>query len=353
VESPQSVVARFEAAGREPHRRHLMRAWLAGKDLDPPPVGRGATFPRWLLERLPALQLELEGLARVVAEHPAGDGSRRLLFRLADGLTVEGVLLARGALCVSTQVGCAVGCRFCRTGQDGLLRQLSPAEILAQVAAARRLRAVRRVVLMGMGEPAHNLEAVLEALAWLGSEGRIAHKDLVFSTVGDRRAFERLSSSAVKPALALSLHTTDALLRERLLPRAPRIAPAELVELSERYARLSGHPVQVQWTLLEGVNDTDLELERLAALLAGRRAIVNFIPYNPVEGSPFRRPPIERCVAMVRTLKRAGVLATLRRSGGQDVEAACGQLRVRESTSAMVHHVPLLGKYTSPRVSAE
>ena len=351
--TPLSIPAPIATAASEPHRRRLVRGWLAGEDLAPLAEARGARFPRRLVARLGELQLELEGLARVVAERAAGDGSRRLLFRLVDGLTVEGVLLARGALCISTQVGCAVGCGFCRTGQDGLRRQLSSAEILAQVAAARRLRAVRRVVLMGMGEPAHNLDAVLEALAWLGSEGRIAHKDLVFSTVGERRAFERLSSSAVKPALALSLHSTDAALRERLLPRAPRVPPEELVELSERYARLSGHPIQVQWTLLEGVNDSDEELERLAALLAGRKAIVNFIPFNPVEGTPFRRPPIERCVAMVRTLKRAGVLATLRRSGGQDIDAACGQLRVRESTSATVHHPSMQGTYTSPRPSSE
>jgi len=135
----------------------------------------------------------------------------------------RGVLLPRGGLCVSTQVGCAVGCVFCMSGRDGLQRQLGSAEIVAQVVLARRRRAVNKVVFMGIGEPAHNLDNVLEAIQLLGTQGNIGHKNLVFSTVGDLRVFERLTQGKVKPALALSLHTTDAALRARLLPRAPQI----------------------------------------------------------------------------------------------------------------------------------
>ena len=170
---------------------------------------------------LPALAGELGALARVHAEHPAEDGSRRLVVELADGLTVESVLLPRDGVCVSTQVGCAVGCGFCMTGRDGLLRQLGSAEIVAQVVLARARRPVRKVVFMGMGEPAHNLDNVLEAIELLGSEGAIGHKNLVFSTVGDRRVFERLPRERVRPALALSLHSTFADRRAALLPRAP------------------------------------------------------------------------------------------------------------------------------------
>ena len=133
---------------------------------------------------------------------------------------------------------------------------------MAQVALARARRPVRRVVFMGMGEPAHNLDNVLDAIGVLGTEGGLGHKNLVFSTVGDRRVFERLPEGPVKPALALSLHTTKPALRAELLPRAPRIDPAELVELGERYARATHYPIQYQWTLLEGVNDGDDELER-------------------------------------------------------------------------------------------
>jgi 23S rRNA (adenine2503-C2)-methyltransferase len=255
----------------------------------------------------------------------------RLLLALADGQTIESVLLPGDGVCVSTQVGCAVGCLFCMTGRDGLQRQLGSAEIVAQVALARARRPIRRVVFMGMGEPAHNLDNVLDAIDLLGTEGDINTKNLVFSTVGDRRVFERLPQGAVKPALALSLHTTSPTLRARLLPKAPRIEPAELVELAERYARVTKYPTQYQWTLLEGVNDGDDELESVARLLAGKYAVLNFIPYNEAPGSGFKRTSWQRAAAMTKFLHGRGVLAKVRRSAGQDVEAGCGQLRARAS----------------------
>jgi 23S rRNA (adenine2503-C2)-methyltransferase len=256
------------------------------------------------------------------------DGTR-LLLDLADGQAVESVLLPKGGLCVSTQVGCAVGCAFCMTGRDGLLRQLGAAEIVAQVALARTRQPVRKVVFMGMGEPAHNLDNVLEAIELLGTLGDIGHKNLVFSTVGDRRVFERLPQCAVKPALALSLHTTDTALRARLLPRAPRIDPAELVALADGYARATGYPIQYQWTLLEGVNDTDAEVDGIVRLLAGKYAVMNLIPYNETDGAGYRRPGRERAEAMSLALYRRGILTKLRQSAGQDVEGGCGQLRAR------------------------
>src|SRR5690349_3234765 len=203
-------------------------------------------MPRALREALPALEAELDGLARLVSQHPGEDGSVRLLVRLADGQTCESVLLPRGGLCVSTQIGCAVGCKFCMTGRDGLLRQMGSAEIVAQVALARTLRPVKKVVFMGMGEPAHNLANVMDAIDFLGTAGNIGHKNLVFSTVGDERVFERLPQGPVKPALALSLHSTRADVRADLLPRAPRISPDDLVEAGHQYARASGYPMQVQ-----------------------------------------------------------------------------------------------------------
>jgi 23S rRNA (adenine2503-C2)-methyltransferase len=133
----------------------------------------------------------------------------------------------------------------------------------------------------------------------------------------------------VKPALALSLHTTDPELRARLLPKAPRLDPAELVELGERYARATTYPIQYQWTLLSGVNDSDAELDRIVALLKGKYAVMNFIPYNTVDGVYYQRPSWERAAEMARYLHTRGVLTKLRRSAGQDVEGGCGQLRAR------------------------
>ena len=332
----EELRAELAALGAKPaHERRLVKTWLRGGAFSADGGPRDAPYPRRLRESLPAIASRLSAIATPVSEHPGEDGSVRTLLHLADGRTVESVLLLRDGLCVSTQVGCAVGCVFCWTGREGLLRNLTDAEILAQVVLARAKRKVRRVVLMGMGEPSHNLPAVLEALSRLGREGGFAHKLLVFSTVGDRRIFERLATHDVKPALALSLHTTDAGLREKLLPRAPRVPPEELVDLAEAYARKTTWPIQYQWTLIEGVNDGDEEVERLAALMRGKYGVVNFIPYNTVEGLAFRRPSVERAREMARALHRRGVLAKIRRSAGQDVEGACGQLRARGVPSAI------------------
>ncbi|WP_271408163.1 RNA methyltransferase [Pseudomonas sp. Q1-7] len=313
------------------HRGRVVRAWLQGKPLDAGTRRQHTEhfLPLSVRDGLPALAGELDGLARLRSEHPGADGSARLLVALRDGQMVESVLLPRDGLCVSTQVGCAVGCVFCMTGKSGLLRQVGSAEIVAQVALARRFRPVKKVVFMGMGEPAHNLENVLEAIDLLGTDGGIGHKNLVFSTVGDLRVFERLPRERVKPALALSLHTTRADLRERLLPKAPRITPDELVELGERYARGIGYPIQYQWTLLRGINDSQEEMDGILRLLKGKYAVMNLIPYNSLDDDQYQRPDGERIVQMVRYLHSRGILTKVRNSAGQDVEGGCGQLRAR------------------------
>jgi 23S rRNA (adenine2503-C2)-methyltransferase len=170
---------------------------------------------------------------------------------------------------------------------------------------------------------------VLEAIDLLGNIAEIGHKNLVFSTVGDPRVFERLPLGRVKPALALSLHTTNAELRRTLLPKAPQITPEELVEAGEIYARRTGYPIQYQWTLLEGINDSDAEVENIIRLLKGKYAMMNFIPYNSNEGLGFQRPSWERAAQMAGMLNQQGVLCRLRNSAGQDVDGGCGQLRAR------------------------
>ena len=331
----EDIRQRLRAAGALPvHQYRVLRLWAKAL-----PQASGKRKPEDFLPLsvragLAELEADLCALAKLRSQHPAGDGSVRLLVALNDGQAVESVLLPRGGLCVSTQVGCAVGCVFCMTGRDGLLRQLGSAEIVAQVALARAMRSVRKVVFMGMGEPAHNLDNVCEAIDLLGTEGGVGHKNIVFSTVGDRRVFERLPQCRVKPALALSLHTTCAALRAELMPRAPVIDPEELVELGERYARATGYPIQYQWTLLEGINDTDAELDGIVRLLTGKYALLNMIPYNTVEGLDFRRPSAQRAAAIARGLLNRGILTKLRQSAGQEVEGGCGQLRARELPAA-------------------
>jgi 23S rRNA (adenine2503-C2)-methyltransferase len=329
----EALRQRLRALGANPRHEHrVLRLWSQAL-----PQTHGSRpienfLPTTLRTALPGLEREFAALATLHSEHPGEDGSMRYVVALGDGQLVESVRMPPGriaALCVSTQVGCAVGCVFCMTGTTGLVRQIGSAEIVAQVALARQHGPVQRVVFMGMGEPAHNLDNVLEAIDLLGTAGNIGHKNLVFSTVGDPRVFEALPQGRVKPALALSLHTTKPELREQLLPRAPRLTPEELVEAGERYARNSGYPIQYQWTLLEGVNDTEEEVEGLVRLLHGKYAILNLIPYNVVPGMPYQRPSREAAADMARQLHGRGILTKLRQSAGQDVEGGCGQLRAR------------------------
>ncbi len=319
----------YDLGAKPCHEDRLLRGWSQIGSYDRKGSAAVDFFPLAMRNALPDIEAELKGLAKLRSEHPAGVGVARLLVELVDGQMVESVLLPRGGLCVSTQVGCAVGCVFCMSGRDGLQRQLGSAEIVAQVVLARQRREVSKVVFMGMGEPAHNLDNVLEAIQLLGTQGNIGHKSLVFSTVGDERVFERLSQEHVKPALALSLHTTDAALRTQLLPNAPLISIEALVERAEVYARATSYPVQYQWTLLDGINDSDAELDRIVQLLSGKYALMNFIPFNDVDGLAYRRPSAERAQQMVDYLKQHGILAKLRDSAGQEIEGACGQLRAR------------------------
>ena len=341
MSSITSLRHRLRALGAKPlHEQHLLRQWLQAEPLDGGARKPVDFLPLALRQALPEITAELAAMARINATHPADDGSARLLVGLSDGQMVESVLLPRDGVCVSSQVGCAVGCQFCMTGREGLIRQVTSGEIVAQVVLARTQRVVKKVVFMGMGEPAHNLDHVMDAIELLGTLGNIGHKNLVFSTVGDPRVFERLPQGVVKPALALSLHTTKPALREKLLPRAPRITPDELVAAGEVYARATGYPIQYQWTLLAGINDGADELDGIVRLLKGKYALLNMIPYNTIPDLDFKRPSWEKARALARELHQRGVLTKLRDSAGQDVDGGCGQLRARAVVERPVRFVP-------------
>lgn len=316
---------------RPQHERLVYRAWLCRADWPDPAAGK---LPRKVYAGLPFLREQLSALAKPCLRQEGGDGvSSKMLLRLADGRTVESVVLPQNAVCVSTQVGCAVGCAFCMTGRGGLMRQLGGGEIVAQVAAARQVNTdIRKVDFMGMGEPAHNLRAVMEAIQFLGTYGDFGHKSLMISSSGSRRLFESLMAlprQAVKPGLALSLHSTRNELRRALMPHADKMTVEELVAAAEAYSRMARTPIQYEWVLLQGVNDGAQEVDQLIALLAGRNAMVNAIPVNEVSGMPFKRPSKTACLAFVRRLREAGIVAKIRQSAAQDVLGGCGQLRSR------------------------
>jgi 23S rRNA (adenine2503-C2)-methyltransferase len=311
------LARRLVAAGRTPTRFDFDKQGLR---LSP---DEETLLQRWLAAGL---------VTRVDKETRAKDGTVKLLLALRDGKKVETVAMPIGACCVSTQVGCAVGCRFCASGLFGVERHLAVDEIVEQVVHARRHMRIDRIVFMGMGEPSHNLDNVMAAVARIHEEALISPKRQTFSTVGGVKPLARMREFAVKPCLALSLHSANEQKRRELLPRAHKDPLPEIVAAADAYAQDVGTPIQFEWTMLAGINDSDQDVDELCALLQGVRGYVNFIVYNPVDGLPFCAPSRERIVAMVRAVKARGILATIRDSSGPDAEAACGQLRLRDRT---------------------
>lgn len=280
-----------------------------------------------------------QGLSsRVLTRTVAKDGTVRMVLGLFDGETIETVAMPSGTVCLSSQVGCAVACVFCASGLAGIKRNLDAGEILEEVLWARREMPIGRVVFMGMGEPTQNLDNVLEAVRRIRDDAGISAGRQVVSTVGSIAAIERMEKSAVRPALAVSLHSVFDERRADLLTRAPREPIADLLKVADRYGRSVGLPVQLEWTLLEGRNDGDDEVKRGIELLRGLRACLNFIVYNAVDGLPFKRTSPERSAEIVAAFRAAGVYTTVRHSMGNDADAACGQLRRRhaEDLSAVV-----------------
>jgi 23S rRNA (adenine2503-C2)-methyltransferase len=320
--------------GRRRHALALRRALLRRGAADLAELARragaGAQLPRGLAESLGG-----EGVVametRVASERAAADGSTKLLVALADGHGVECVVMPAGkgcaSLCVSSQVGCPVGCPFCASGIGGLARNLAAHEILEQFAHARARADVRRAVVMGVGEPLLNYDAVMEALGVVADEGGLAETRLVISSVGFPERVRRLARSGRRFGLAISLHAVSDELREKLVPGMRGVRVREVVTAAAEWAAATGGRVQFEYVALRGVNDDLSASDELARLLRGLPAYVNFIAWNEVPELPFQRPDEARLEALVRRARALGLVATRRRTLGAEVTAACGQLR--------------------------
>jgi len=265
------------------------------------------------------------------------DGSRKLVFRLSDASRVSSVLMPdddRLTLCVSTQVGCGFECRFCLTGVMGFARNLSASEILGQVLAANRLleggQRVTHIVFMGMGEPLANYAALVKTLRIL-TDAKLgvgySPRRITVSTVGLVPGIEKLGRENLKVNLAISLHAASDEVRSQLMPVNRSWNVETLIAAVRKYPLAPRQRVFFEYVLLDAVNDSPEDARRLVRLLRGVRAKVNLIPFNDWEGAPFRRPALPRILAFQSILLDAGLTTTVRWSKGEDIGAACGQLR--------------------------
>ena len=294
--------------------------------------------------------IRLEPLSRQASV----DGStHKLLSRLADGLTIETVLMLypaggqgrrRATICVSSQAGCAMGCVFCATGQQGFLRNLEAGEIVEQIITfARELAAdgerVTNVVFMGMGEPLHNYENTLAAVRRINDSFGLGARHMTLSTVGLAPGILRLARERLQVGLAVSLHAPDDELRRRLIPVARRYSLDEILSACAEY-HLTGRRVSFEYCLMADVNDSPAQAHALARRLRPLAAHVNLIPLNPTGDSGLHRPSRERTLAFQRAIKSKGVACTVRVEKGIEIAAACGQLRGRQLSDARQHSEP-------------
>ncbi len=326
-----------------------LASWLAAEGQ---PAWRAAAVRRWLFARR-AVSFEgmtdlPKGLRERLSENfrlwtttikthqRSDDGTEKLLLEFADGQRVECVLLRDGVrrtVCISSQVGCGMGCVFCASGIDGVVRNLTAGEIVEQLLRLATLlpedERLSHIVVMGMGEPLANLDRLIPALALARDPDGlgISHRRITISTVGLPPAIDRLVSLDAGYNLAVSLHAADDDLRTRLVPVNKAIGIEAVMAAADRYWEASGRRLTFEYVLLGGVNDATSDASKLAALLRGRGALLNVIPYNTVAGMPWQEPSRTSLERFLGVLGEAGVNVQVRRRKGSDIEAACGQLR--------------------------
>ncbi|MCC5794525.1 MAG: 23S rRNA (adenine(2503)-C(2))-methyltransferase RlmN [Chromatiales bacterium] len=348
----------FATLGEKPFRARQLMRWLYGRNvLDPVAMTDLSTALR---ERL-AEQADFS-LPTIHAHEASADGTRKWRLAAGGGQLIETVFIpevARGTLCVSSQVGCALDCAFCATGQQGFNRNLGVAEIIGQVLVARRelgldaegRSPVTNIVFMGMGEPLANFRPVVQACRVLLDDFGfgLSRRRVTVSTSGIVPQLRRLARET-NVALAVSLHAPDDTLRDRLVPINRRYPIAELLDACWEYVELTNTwTVTFEYVLLAGVNDSPGHADALVGLLGGRPAKVNLIPFNPFPGTRFQRSSPEVVDAFRRRLLGAGLRAITRRTRGDDIAAACGQLAGQVENRVLV---PLGQKPGQPRCDA-
>jgi 23S rRNA (adenine2503-C2)-methyltransferase len=276
-------------------------------------------------------------LPEVVQHQVSEDGTQKFVLRLADGRQIESVFIPdtpKQTFCVSTQVGCAMGCAFCLTGKMGLIRHLSAAEIAAQVRLLAKstnlLDKSFNIVLMGMGEPLQNYDNTMKAMRMLNEkEGLDMHpKRVTLSTVGLVPQMDRLAQEDLMPNLAVSLHAATEETRAAIVPPSKKYTMQDVIDACKRFPLSKRRRIMFEYVMLAGVNDSDEDARKLVKVLAGVKAKVNLLPLNAAPGIPFERPSDERINKFARILADRGLMVSVRKSRGRDIRAACGQLIV-------------------------
>lgn len=321
----------LQAAGEPKFRAKQLQGWLISMT----PFEEMRNLPQSLRSWLRATHEE--GYPAVLAEQVSADGTRKYLFGLADGSAVETVLMAYEhgyTVCISTQVGCAMDCAFCASAIGGLLRNLEPEEMLAEVLAVNAQlgegRQVTNVVLMGTGEPLANYDNVLAFLRLLHAEETLgmSFRNISLSTCGLVPNIYRLAEEDLPVTLCLSLHSPFDEVRKKLMPIANHYTVRETVDALRGYVQKTGRRVVIEYMLLDGVNNRPEDAEALRALLMGTKAHINLIAYNPTNGA-FAAPSKRQVYAFLQLLEEKGLSVTLRRALGRDIDGACGQLRAK------------------------
>ncbi|HET6323153.1 MAG TPA: 23S rRNA (adenine(2503)-C(2))-methyltransferase RlmN [Planctomycetaceae bacterium] len=328
-----------QGQGEQPFRAEQIRRWIFGKRVND--FESMHDLPKSLRV---AMAAEFRLFASEIAKHQvASDKTEKLVLRLTDGNHIEAVLMRepdRVTVCLSTQVGCAMGCVFCASGLLGVKRNLSTGEIIEQVLRLDRLltplERITNVVVMGIGEPLANLKNLLPAMETLNEKGGLGlgARRITISTVGLPDKIGELARYGKPFNLAVSLHAPDDELRNRLVPINEKTGMQAILEAADDYFRETGRRVTFEYVLLGGVNDGIEQARSLARLLEGRGAHVNLIPMNAVNELEFAAPTRARVDAFIDTLTSAGIAATVRKRKGADIDAACGQLRLAAERDA-------------------
>jgi 23S rRNA (adenine2503-C2)-methyltransferase len=330
----EELEAHIAGLGKERYRARQIMKWLYGR--------RAASFAE-MTDLAKELRAELEGTARISSVDPRAterspDGTRKYLFGLEDGNLVESVLIpdeGRLTLCISTQAGCAMGCRFCLTGAGGFARDLTSGEILDQiVVVARGLGPDERInncVLMGMGEPLANYDAVKKALEIMASDlgFGLSRRRVTLSTAGLIPEIKRLVAERAPCRLAISLNASTEKVRSYLMPISRKYPLGALLETCRALSLPPRERITFEYVLIQGINDSEGDARRLAQILRGIRCKVNLIPLNECPGIAFRRPPEGAVLRFQKVLMEAGYTTIIRESRGGEISAACGQLRGR------------------------